>query len=1089
MTKLCKRFVALVLVLAMVSVMIPTIAAEPAELTEADYAAQEALFAQIEQLEDVHAKRGSSQKTVSEAAEALVLASENYVEGSLERNGDAFTWMTEEGIRCGYNPRMRRIREEMVAPEEPEQTGIVNEPVANRGGSPSSKQVYLIGPYYNSDDSFTDQYKNEAKAIAQAIGDTDGYTLYADSAASITNVAKAISNGAVVIFDSHGTTDYERSTGRYDDWGDPVYDYVSGATNSYLCLSTKSGLTTADYNDGAVWDGYDAFVNGAAIANHMTTNSPSGFLWMAICLGMATDTICQPMRDMGVEVVYGYSQSVTFAGDYCFEETFWNEMRSGSTVAEAVATMKQRFGNWDWSTQIASYYGYSDGYTSISEARKDYLAFPVVVSDEDAHPGQRNDLKSNTWGACSLQTVKSTYTLFAEGETPSTPDTPDIPTEPEVSVVTSPTVGTAYKLGMDRGEGEVWYFNGYTESASVSYRLDSTTDIDEAVDVYLEQAGSGYRMYFMNGSAKTYIRVFHYQDGSAGKGKGSLALTTSKPSEYYVYDTAADTLIYNYDSSNAYYMGCYSSYTAFSVSNTSYITGSNASNVDISQFPARLYQEKVAHTHSYENGEDTTCDSCGYTRTAQGIAIHQLPAQQEIPFMTGSLDTTGGSLQVTYSDGSTGIVEMKPEMVTGFDNRVLGQQTLTVTYAGYTATYTVTVVAETPNAMAILSLPEKLSYLTGEQIDLTGLSLLAIYGDVEQEIAATNVTLDAVDMSTAGVKTVIVRYYDAAIAFEIYVHEMQAVTIDSSLYPESEHNYPDNANEIKTFTYPGADSLVLTFSSQSYTEAGYDYIEILDGAGSRIGLFNGSIGGKTVTVPGDIVQIKLTSDTSVNKYGYAFSSILAETILHPGDLCCEICGESKMVAGQTTVLTNDLVLEELTIPTGATVDLNGHILLADTVVSFGQIVDSAGDGELWATNLEMSDNAWLPIQYEPACYRFFEYEIESLGSKAAGENVRFGFSLNFRDAQAYDLLAEAADTQITVTLAVGESAQAFAFSKELIEQYVLLQSKYPQLRPSLQLNVTGMDAVQTGTEITVTPAVSAVAGQVLKTGAEMTYIV
>jgi hypothetical protein len=45
--------------------------------------------------------------------------------------------------------------------------------------------------------------------VAQAIGDTDGYTVYSGKAATIDKVAEAVSNGAVVFFDSHGATDYE----------------------------------------------------------------------------------------------------------------------------------------------------------------------------------------------------------------------------------------------------------------------------------------------------------------------------------------------------------------------------------------------------------------------------------------------------------------------------------------------------------------------------------------------------------------------------------------------------------------------------------------------------------------------------------------------------------------------------------------------------------------------------------------------------------------------------------------------------------------------------------------------------------------
>ena len=49
---------------------------------------------------------------------AIVMASDSYVEGSLERNGNFFTWETDDGIRCAYSPRMRQINEELT-PEAP----------------------------------------------------------------------------------------------------------------------------------------------------------------------------------------------------------------------------------------------------------------------------------------------------------------------------------------------------------------------------------------------------------------------------------------------------------------------------------------------------------------------------------------------------------------------------------------------------------------------------------------------------------------------------------------------------------------------------------------------------------------------------------------------------------------------------------------------------------------------------------------------------------------------------------------------------------------------------------------------------------
>ena len=402
-----KRLLAFALAMILVCCLLPagSVRAEQIEtareMTRADYIGADLVFDRIEAMESAPAKKNATQEEKTQAAVEIVLTSDSYVEGSLDVNGASFTWSTDSGVRCVYSPRMQKIRKNLT-PEQGEDA-IVNEPKATKGGSPGSNQVYLVGPYYGYDSDFTDQYKNEARRVATAMGDTDGYTLYSGKSATVDKVADAISNGAVVFFDSHGMTDYENPRNEYD--------CVTGATNSYLCLTSTTGLTGDDYDDGALYDSEGIWINGATIANHMTKNSPSGMLWMAICLGMATDTICQPLREKGVEVVYGYSESVTFAGDYLYEETFWGEMIKGETVASSVATMKNTWGNWDWSVPIAEYHYYYDGYATISEARQDFIAFPIVVSDKDPHPGQR---KGSSYGADIVQTVKSTYTLYTQ---------------------------------------------------------------------------------------------------------------------------------------------------------------------------------------------------------------------------------------------------------------------------------------------------------------------------------------------------------------------------------------------------------------------------------------------------------------------------------------------------------------------------------------------------------------------------------------------------------------------------------------------------------------------------------------------------
>ena len=336
-------------------------------------------------------------------------------------------------------------------------------------------------------------------------------------------------------------------------------------------------------------------------------------------------------------------------------------------------------------------------------------------------------------------------------------------------------------------------------------------------------------------------------------------------------------------------------------------------------------------SHSYTDIGDISCNDCDFIQSVSSISIYQKPVILKYELFTGVLNVQDGILQVKYNDGGLTKVEMTPDMVSGFDNTKIGIQILTVTYEGKTANFTVEIVPGTPNRVEIVTMPTTLNYVTGSQLDLKGLSLLAHYpGDLTAEIPLADINVESVDMSTPGIKTVRVGYKDVYTSFSIYVHTKQTVTLDRTTYPESNHNYASNTNESKTFTYPGAGSLVLTFNSSSYTESNYDWVYLYDGAGNQIGKYSGSLAGKVVTIPGDTFTIKLTSDSSVNKYGYAFSSIVAETILHTYENnICTICGQFE----HGLVLTQDMVINE-TLDCDLYIDLNGYDL-SGTIVTNG----------------------------------------------------------------------------------------------------------------------------------------------------------
>ena len=74
------------------------------------------------------------------------------------------------------------------------------------------------------------------------------------------------------------------------------------------------------------------------------------------------------------------------------------------------------------------------------------------------------------------------------------------------------------------------------------------------------------------------------------------------------------------------------------------------------------------------------------------VALNSLPIKLSYVHQVENLDITGGRLLLTYSDNTSQLVELTPEMVSGFDNTTIGTNTLTVTYQGMTMTFDVDIV-------------------------------------------------------------------------------------------------------------------------------------------------------------------------------------------------------------------------------------------------------------------------------------------------------------------------------------------------------------------------------------------------------------
>ncbi len=441
MQQLFKRMLSVLLAAAvLLSLTVTAFAADggtDTALTAVDYAAADALFDALDGVEQEAVRRDASTDGRTQAICDYLNAQDTVVSGSVETSGDQITWMTEQGIACAYSPRLEQIA--AAAESTADDTPDVQTRTYAARGTQHGRDVYLFQPYYGIDRSFTEQYQKEAQRVAQA--SEGAYHYYKGEAATIDAIADAITDGGLVIFDSHGSTDYENGE-----------DYTSGATTSYLCLQTGDGLTKADYDDGhAVYSSSSSsmkyfLVDGTVIADHMDADAQAnnGLLWMAICLGMATDGLEKPLMDRGLGVVYGYSQSVTFVGDYTFEAAFFDSLLGGSTVAEAVRDMKATCGAWDCSPQICQANGMPSSYqmTTLEAAQRGRAAFPIVVSADDTYPGHGN--------VDALQNVNSGWALLDRYALTADTDTPEYGSVTQRGMTITANANTGY------------YASGYT---------------------------------------------------------------------------------------------------------------------------------------------------------------------------------------------------------------------------------------------------------------------------------------------------------------------------------------------------------------------------------------------------------------------------------------------------------------------------------------------------------------------------------------------------------------------------------------------------------------------------------------------------
>ena len=176
----------------------------------------------------------------------------------------------------------------------------------------------------------------------------------------------------------------------------------------------------------------------------------------------------------------------------------------------------------------------------------------------------------------------------------------------------------------------------------------------------------------------------------------------------------------------------------------------------------------------------------GYTKTfgitvidqTKSMTIKTLPNKLE--YKCGeSLDLTGGTLEFKKGN-ETQIINITQDMITGYNSKEIGNQTLTVTYQGLTQEFIVNV--KDYIAKLEIEKPKKIDYEYGENLDLTGgkLSIITASGKVDEKIDITLAMVSGYDKIKEGIQTITVKYKGLQGEFQVSVKDkIKAIALNS----------------------------------------------------------------------------------------------------------------------------------------------------------------------------------------------------------------------------------------------------------------------------------------------------------------------
>ena len=346
----------------------------------------------------------------------------------------------------------------------------------------------------------------------------------------------------------------------------------------------------------------------------------------------------------------------------------------------------------------------------------------------------------------------------------------------------------------------------------------------------------------------------YYLDGSGTSNTGSTALTESQ--------MKIKSMFKNFDFDNVWVLNEYANHPYPQLKNNIQDMGESASLVSVIKLPNKtnyMTGDKLDFTGAivkvvYVSGREETIEitddiASGFDMNVAGeqqvivtvagasdhytINVVDRPVVEAITitsqpntkiFAVGAVfDFTGAKALVSYVGGITETVDITPDMTIGGDINHIGKQTITYAFGGKSASFEVEVVGIELEKIVLTKLPDKLNYLEGQELDLTGMVVTAVMNNGIENTVGTGYTVSGYS-SEPGDYIVTVTYLEKTATFNVKVVEKSLVSLALNALPDkleyvSGQTFDASGMQVIA-TYDNGDVVV----TEQYTVSGFDSV-------------------------------------------------------------------------------------------------------------------------------------------------------------------------------------------------------------------------------------------------------------------------